>query len=187
MRIDTEDFYSTLQVKPTASADEIHRAYRMLALQYHPDRNSAPNAAEIMSRLNEAYSVLSEPARRRQYDSRHRMLAANDLALPILVAAHQALLRQKWTVLQDEGATLVLEEMPRRIQIRFMEIVSNEKLRKLARLSVEFTVVLAVQVEKPINLCLQVSVIDLVHSRHYGAPFPDDGYRKLFEPFLQAR
>jgi curved DNA-binding protein CbpA len=184
MRIDTEDFYTVLQVKPTASADEIHRAYRMLALQYHPDRNSAPDAAVIMARLNEAYSVLSEPARRRQYDSRHRMSCANDLAVPILVAAHQTLLRQKWTVLKDDGATLVLEQLPRRIQVRFMEIVSNEKLRKLARHSVEFTVILAVQLDKPINLCLQISVIDLIHSQHYGAPFPDDSYRKLFEPFL---
>jgi curved DNA-binding protein CbpA len=184
MRIDTEDFYTILQVKPTATADEIHRAYRLLAMQYHPDRNSAPDAAMIMARLNEAYAVLSEPARRRLYDSRHRMSCANDLALPILIAAHQALLRQKWTVLKDDGATLVLEQAPRRIQVWFMETVSNERLRKLARHSVEFTVVLAVQVEKSLNLCLQISVIDLVHSRHWGAPFPDEVYRKLFEPFL---
>jgi curved DNA-binding protein CbpA len=183
MRIDTEDFYTILQVKPTATSDEIHRAYRMLAMQYHPDRNSAPDAPVIMARLNEAYSVLSEPTRRRQYDSRQRMSCTNDLALPILLAAHQTLLRQKWTVLKDDGATLVLEQAPRRIQVRFMEVVSNEKLRKLARHSVEFTVILAVQVEN-INLCLQIAVIDLIHSQHYGAPFPDDGYRKLFEPFL---
>ena len=47
-----------------------------------------------------------------------------------------------------------------------------------------FTVVLAVEIETPINLSLHTAVIDLLHSRHHGAPFPDEAYRGLFASFL---
>jgi DnaJ-class molecular chaperone len=64
-----DDYYQVVGVETTATQQEIKIAYRKLALQYHPDRNrDNPDAADIMKKLNEAYAVLSDPAKRRHYD-----------------------------------------------------------------------------------------------------------------------
>ena len=58
-----------LGVKNDASQQEIKEAYRKLAFQYHPDRNKdEPAASDKMKALNEAYAILSDPAKRREYD-----------------------------------------------------------------------------------------------------------------------
>ncbi|SRR5579884_1048075 len=62
------DYYEVLGVGRSASADEIRRAYRRLALQYHPDRNPSADASEKFKEAQEAYEVLSDPERRAQYD-----------------------------------------------------------------------------------------------------------------------
>ncbi|MFG3171187.1 DnaJ C-terminal domain-containing protein [Streptomyces sp. NPDC048200] len=62
------DFYEVLGVPRTATQDEIQRAYRTLARRYHPDVNKDPGAEERFKDLNEAHSVLSDPATRARYD-----------------------------------------------------------------------------------------------------------------------
>ncbi len=63
------DYYQTLNVSRDASPEEIKKAYRKLALQYHPDRNqSDPQAEETFKAASEAYSVLGNPDKRRIYD-----------------------------------------------------------------------------------------------------------------------
>lgn len=63
------DYYKALELEPDATADDIKRAYRRLALKYHPDQNRGDRVAEEQfKKINEAYQVLSDPARRRQYD-----------------------------------------------------------------------------------------------------------------------
>ncbi|ORC91622.1 heat shock protein DnaJ [Trypanosoma theileri] len=64
------DYYARLGVKPDASADEIKAAYKKLALQYHPDRNSDPGAEEMFKNISEAYHVIGNKERRREYDMR---------------------------------------------------------------------------------------------------------------------
>lgn len=64
-----EDYYSVLGVSKTASPDDIKRAYRDLALRYHPDRNKSKDAESKFKGINEAYAVLSDPEKRRQYDA----------------------------------------------------------------------------------------------------------------------
>ncbi len=66
---DKRDYYTVLGVERTASRDQIKQAYRQLALAYHPDRNKAPDAAEKFREIAEAYAVLSDEAKRREYDA----------------------------------------------------------------------------------------------------------------------
>ena len=63
------DYYKVLGVSREASQDEIKRAYRKLAFEYHPDRNpDAPEAAENFKQAAQAYDALGDPEKRRLYD-----------------------------------------------------------------------------------------------------------------------
>jgi len=65
----TKDYYDILGINKKVSEDEIKKAYRKLALKYHPDRNPGDKEAEIkMKEINQAYSVLSDKEKRRNYD-----------------------------------------------------------------------------------------------------------------------
>lgn len=62
------DYYEILQVKSTAKPKEIKRSFRRLAIQFHPDKNKDEGAEEMFQRLSEAYSILSDPDKRSEYD-----------------------------------------------------------------------------------------------------------------------
>ncbi len=64
------DYYDILGVSREAKGDEIKRAFHKLALKYHPDRNKLPDAEEKFKEASEAYAVLSDPEKRKQYDAR---------------------------------------------------------------------------------------------------------------------
>src|SRR4030042_4593600 len=64
------DYYETLGVSKNASNEEMKRAYRKLAMKYHPDRNpNKKEAEERFKEINEAYAVLSDKEKRKQYDT----------------------------------------------------------------------------------------------------------------------
>ena len=69
MPVDYKDYYKTLGVSKNASAEEIKKAYRKLARQHHPDVNKKPEAEKRFKEINEANEVLSDPEKRKRYDT----------------------------------------------------------------------------------------------------------------------
>lgn len=69
MAVTALDPYATLGIPVGASRDEAARAHRRLAKEFHPDLNPGPAAADRMRRINEAWRILSNPARRSRYDA----------------------------------------------------------------------------------------------------------------------
>jgi curved DNA-binding protein CbpA len=67
------DYYETLQISPNADADTIQRVFRLLAQRFHPDNKDSGDADRFRA-LHEAYSVLSVPEKRAQYDVHHQAL-----------------------------------------------------------------------------------------------------------------
>ena len=66
------NFYDILGVSQDSNEQDIKKSYRKLSLQYHPDRNSDPQATEKYKQINEAYETLSDQQRRQQYDNELR-------------------------------------------------------------------------------------------------------------------
>jgi molecular chaperone DnaJ len=76
-----KDLYQVLGVPDSASQDEIKKAYRRLAKQYHPDANpNNPSAAERFKEISEAHAVLSDAGKRKQYDQMRRLGAFDGMA-----------------------------------------------------------------------------------------------------------
>lgn len=63
-----QSFYEILGVKADATETEIKKAYRSLSLKYHPDRNPSDEARTLFPKINEAYEILSDSAKRKQHD-----------------------------------------------------------------------------------------------------------------------
>lgn len=64
-----KDYYKILGVEKNASSDEIKKAYRKLAMKYHPDTNKSPEAENKFKEIGEAYQALGNPENRRKYDN----------------------------------------------------------------------------------------------------------------------
>jgi hypothetical protein len=180
----SRDHYAVLEVERTASPEDIQRAHRTLALRYHPDRNAAPDAAAKMTAINEAWAVLGDPQRRRDYDARLSKPAVNaEIGAAIFMAAREVLMRGGWKLVEDGGRMLLLENARQRLRVVFVERIDHAGLLRLTRQHPEFCVVLALVVEGPVPAG-RCSAIDLMHSERHGAPLPDGPSRTLLSPFV---
>jgi len=74
----SKDYYQILGVIPTAEIQVIRAAYKALASIYHPDKNSDPEASTRMKDINEAWSVISDPLTRADYDTQRNSKTADD-------------------------------------------------------------------------------------------------------------
>ena len=75
-----KNYYETLGISLQADEAEIKRAYRKLAVMFHPDKNPTVEAAQLIQEINEAYDTLGDPEKKVQYD----LLTANPWATPML-------------------------------------------------------------------------------------------------------
>lgn len=75
----SRNYYDTLKVEPTATDSQIKKAFRKLAVKYHPDKNKSADAEKTFREIAEAYTVLSNKEKRRLYDSvGHKAFLKND-------------------------------------------------------------------------------------------------------------
>ena len=188
-----QDHYEVLQIPRDASVEDIQRAYRTLALKFHPDRNTAPEAAAQMAAINQAYEMLHDRGRRRAYDRRRKPgMPKPELAAPILDAARDVIRRSGWAVVEEEGGTFLLGKGKHRVRVFFTDRVTNETLRKLLRRSGshdtrELTLILAMSIEGSIQLAFQTVALDLMRGNRYGAASGDDPeglFKTLLAGFL---
>jgi molecular chaperone DnaJ len=78
-----EDFYELLGLSTDASQDDIQKAHRKLARQEHPDANPEdPQAQERFKQIQQAYEVLSDPEKRREYDKQFDVFSRENLGGP---------------------------------------------------------------------------------------------------------
>ena len=68
MTTDKRDYYDVLGLSRNATPEDVKKAFRKLAMKYHPDRNNSGDASEQFKAINEAYEVLSDQERRAMYD-----------------------------------------------------------------------------------------------------------------------
>ena len=66
--LEKKDYYEILGVEKTADENQIKKAYRKLAIKFHPDKNKAKSAEEAFKKVNQAFCVLSDKAKRKNYD-----------------------------------------------------------------------------------------------------------------------
>jgi len=88
------NYYAILEVSTDASLEEIKRSYRRLARLYHPDINKNSNDQRI-KQLNEAYTVLSDPAKRNAYDIKRLEELRRIVALETLILQRKKMLREQ--------------------------------------------------------------------------------------------
>ena len=114
------DYYQILEIDQKAGPRQIKDTYRKLAFKYHPDRNRKnPEAAEKMKQVNDAYAVLSDPAKRREYDAMRQQFGSSAYSQ----------FRQNYSeqdIFSGSDVNQILEQMARAFGLRGFDEIFKE-------------------------------------------------------------
>lgn len=115
-----KDYYSTLEISSDATLTEIKKAYRRLALKYHPDKNKSDNAAQKFISITEAYEVLRDPLKKSEYDRLYSWYIKKESACESPFEEQESELKQdQWAKYGRQKAreysSLSIEEFGRRL------------------------------------------------------------------------
>lgn len=118
----SRSYYEVLGVAREATAEEIHRAYRRLARQYHPDVNATDDARVRFAEVSSAYEVLHDPAQRARYDRETAAVArrAGPTGRPVRTFTGQRPAREVPRFLDDEPRCPPLSERVRASEQRIV-------------------------------------------------------------------
>lgn len=193
------DYYRILDLPHTATAGEVQHAYRRLARRHHPDRNPAPDAAERMALINEAYEWLGDADKRSIYDRRFVAAEPVELQTAVLDAVRDALKQRSPRWLASDGADAVLEAGGRRIAVRFVGLLGSAELEDWRRaldglvrrgiadggVCIAYRVFVDAESWSPRNVNARpFAAVDLVEARLFGALDEGTAAADLLEPFL---
>lgn len=118
--MDHKDYYQRLCLPSDASDQQIKDAYRKEAFRYHPDRNEGdPAAAETMKGINEAYAVLSDRAKRQQYDALRRQYGNE-------AHAHFRQTYSNQDIFRNSDVQQLFEEMAKAFGLRGFDDIFNQ-------------------------------------------------------------
>lgn len=189
------DYYALLGVSPGASVEAIHRAWRAMARDHHPDRSREADAA--MALLNEAWAVLGTQSNRRAYD-RERSVAEPVAVQDVILGAARRILAGGTATdrAPEPGSDLCIVRSSIRVCIRFERTADPEDVDAWLRFGAvenkrpDCRVLVACRVLAPDEVSLRVGrgripavAVDLIASRALGA-FPCAESEALFRPFL---
>lgn len=103
------DYYEVLQVSSNAEPETIHRVYRLLAQRFHPDNRESGNEQRFQE-VQEAYAVLSDPARRAQYDVQYERIR-----------------RERWRLVSSGAESENDFEMEHRVRLTVLEVLYTRR------------------------------------------------------------
>lgn len=123
--MEIKDYYKILSVEPSASISEIKKAYRKLVLQYHPDKNNNLYDAAMFAEVQEAYEILTNPAKKEQYlQQRWYYKATGNQATAIIVTPINVL--KKALAFEQQVAHVDVFRMDKTSVYLTLQILINE-------------------------------------------------------------
>lgn len=164
-----EDYYRALQVHPAASQQEIRKAYRKLAHQYHPDKAAATTAPEAFALLQKAYATLSHTESRKNYDliyfsKRINQAAAADITDPRQLIQLIINLRNR---IQSQDASMINSGA---VHAELMLILAEQHISLLNETNTYFKQQFLGEVQACLRGLAYVQAKDIVlYLRNYGA------------------
>ena len=127
-----KDYYAALEIPPSASIADIKKAYRKLALQFHPDKNPGdPYAGSRFAEIKEAYEVLTDPSKKEYYLQQRWYAQSTGQRQQQTLITPETVLKQALE-LERQVAKLDLYRMDKEgLKDYFLEMLSPETIRKL--------------------------------------------------------
>ncbi len=128
-----KDYYTILQLQPGASLDDIKKAYRHLAMRYHPDKNQGNTyASSYFQEVREAYEVLSDPEKREAYHIQRNYWKSSGRAFAERTAVTPSLLLKQAKALHDKVSHMDVFRMDHQgVQRQILQLIPDEVLNQL--------------------------------------------------------